>query len=135
MKAIKVLKNGDKYVTKELWNTTEIGARWNTPVLKSGFMYGFTDQRRIYCLNAANGQTAWIDNATHSDFATIVDCGSVIMGFPQTGNLIVFNPDPKAYSEVAKYKVSATPVYAFPIIAGNLIYIKDAENLTLYKIK
>ncbi len=41
MKAIEVLKEGDKYVTKELWSTAEIGAKWNTPVLKSGFLYGF----------------------------------------------------------------------------------------------
>jgi outer membrane protein assembly factor BamB len=132
-KAIEITKQGDQYVPKELWSSTEIGARWNTPVLKDGFLYGFTDQRRIYCLNASNGQTGWIDNTTNSDFATIVDCGSVIIGFPSTGNLIVFQPDPKAYTEIAKYKVSETAVYAFPIVTGNLIYVKDAENLTLYK--
>ncbi|MCX6333619.1 MAG: PQQ-like beta-propeller repeat protein [Bacteroidia bacterium] len=133
-KAVEVIKEEDNYTTKELWSTTEVGAKWNTPVLKGGFLYGFTDQRRIYCLNAADGKTAWIDAATHSDFATIVDCGQVIIGFSQTGNLVVFKPDPSAYSEVAKYKVSLTPVYTYPVIAGKLIYIKDAENLILYKI-
>jgi len=135
MKAVEVIKEGENYVTRELWSTTEVGAKWNTPVLKNGYLYGFTDQRRIYCVNASNGQTAWIDAATHSDFATIQDCGQVLIGFPQTGNLIVFKPDPSAYSEVAKYKVTETAVYAFPVIAGNLIYIKDAENLTLFKIE
>jgi outer membrane protein assembly factor BamB len=134
-KAFEVTKQGDQFVTRELWSTTEIGAKWNTPVLKSGFLYGFTDQRRIYCLNANTGQTAWIDNTTNSDFATILDCGQLIIGLPSTGNLIVFKPDPKAYNEVAKYKVSETAVYAFPVIAGNTIYVKDAESLTLYKIK
>jgi outer membrane protein assembly factor BamB len=135
MKAIEIIKEGDKYLTKELWSTTEVGAKWNTPVLKNGYLYGFSDQRRIYCVNAANGQTAWIDAATHSDFATISDCGSVIIGFPQTGNLIVFKPDPSAYTELAKYKVTETAVYSFPIIAGNFIYIKDAENLTQFKLE
>ncbi len=134
-KAIEVLKQGNSYTTKELWSSIEIGAKWNTPVLRNGFLYGFTDQRRIYCLNASNGQTGWIDAATNSDFATILDCGSVIIGFPSTGYLIVMKPDPKAYTEVAKYKVSETPVYAFPIVAGNLIYVKDAETLMLYKIQ
>jgi outer membrane protein assembly factor BamB len=134
-KAIEVSKQGNQFVTKELWSTTEIGAKWNTPVLKNGFLYGFTDQRRIYCLNAKTGQTGWIDNTTNSDFATIVDCGQVIIGLPSTGNLIVFKPDPKAYTEIVKYKVADTPVYSFPIAAGNMIYVKDAESLTLYKIK
>jgi outer membrane protein assembly factor BamB len=132
-KAIEVTKQGDQFVTKELWSTSEIGAKWNTPVLINGFLYGFTDQRRIYCLNAKTGQTGWIDNTTNSDFATILDCGQVIIGLPSTGNLIVFKPDPKAYTEIAKYKVAETPVYSFPVVAGNMIYVKDAENLTLYK--
>ena len=134
MKAIKVEKSGNEYVTKEIWSNTGVSARWNTPILKDGFLYGFTDQKRIYCLKAATGETAWIDNAVHSDFATIVDCGSVIIGLPSTANLIVMKPEPAAYGEVAKYKVSETPIYAFPIIAGNKIYIKDAESLILYSL-
>jgi outer membrane protein assembly factor BamB len=131
MKAIKAEMAG----VQELWSNKEVGAKWNTPVLKDGFLYGFTDQKRIYCLNASTGATAWVDNTVNSDFATLVDCGSVLIGLPSTGNLIVFKPDSKAYTEVVKYKVSETPVYSFPIVAGNNIYIKDAENLMMYKIK
>jgi outer membrane protein assembly factor BamB len=131
-KAIRVEKSGNEYVTKELWSNTEVGAKWNTPVLKDGFLYGFTDQKRIYCLNAATGQTTWIDNTVNSDFSTIVDCGSVIIGLTSTDNLLVLKPDGKAYSEIVKYKVSDTPIYAYPVISGNNIYIKDAETLMKY---
>ncbi|TFG41782.1 MAG: hypothetical protein E4H43_03980, partial [Bacteroidia bacterium] len=134
-KAIQVTREGDKFVTKELWSNPEIGAKWNTPVLKDGFLYGFTDQRRIYCIDAATGKTAWYDSTVNSDFATIVDCGPVIMGLPSTGNLIVMKPDPKAYTELAKYKVAETPVYAFPIISGNIIYVKESENLIMYRLE
>jgi hypothetical protein len=68
----------------------------------------------------------------NSDFATIVDCGTVIIGLASTANLLVMKPDPAAYSEIAKYKVSETAIYAFPVVAGNKIYIKDAETLTMY---
>jgi outer membrane protein assembly factor BamB len=129
MKAIKVEKSGNDYTTKELWTNAEVGAKWNTPVLKDGFLYGFTDQKRIYCINAATGQTAWIDNAVNSDFSTIIDCGSVIMGLTSTDNLLVLKPDNKSYTEVIKYKVSDTPIYGYPVISGNSIYIKDAETL------
>jgi outer membrane protein assembly factor BamB len=131
MKAVNV----DKEATKEMWSNNEVGAKWNTPILKDGFLYGFTDQKRIYCLNASTGSTAWVDNTVNSDFATISDCGNVIIGMASTGNLLVFKADPAGYSEIAKYKVADTPVYAFPVIAGNNIYVKDAENLTMYKIQ
>ena len=134
-KAIQIVKENDKYAVKEIWSNPDVGAKWNTPILKDGFLYGFTDQRRIYCLDASTGKTAWMDETVNSDFATIVDCGSVIIGFPSTGNLIVFNADPKAYKEIAKYKLSETAVYAFPIVSGNVVYVKDAESLTSYRIE
>jgi len=132
-RAIKVEKQGDSYVPKEIWANATVGAKWNTPVLRDGFLYGFTDSRKIYCISAADGQTAWIDNAVNSDFATLVDCGKVLIGLPSTSNLIIFKPDNKAYAELAKYKVSDTPVYSFPVVAGNVVYIKDAESLIMYK--
>ncbi|MGB8490375.1 MAG: PQQ-binding-like beta-propeller repeat protein [Bacteroidales bacterium] len=134
-KAIEIAKDGDRYTPKELWSNAEVGAKWNTPILKDGFLYGFSDQKRIYCLNASTGKTAWIDNAVNSDFATIVDCGQVIIGFPSTGNLIVFKPDSKSYSEIVRYKLADTPVYAFPVIAGNAVYVKDAASLAMYRIQ
>lgn len=134
-KAIQVSRENDKFITKELWSNSEIGAKWNTPILKDGFLYGFTDQKRIYCINASTGKTAWYDNTVNSDFSTIVDCGQVIAGLTSTGNLIVMKPDPAAYTEVAKYKVSDTPVYAFPVIAGNVIYVKDSETLMMYRLE
>jgi outer membrane protein assembly factor BamB len=134
-KAIQVVKEGNNYSTKELWSNSETGAKWNTPVLKDGFLYGFTDQRRIYCIDASTGKTAWTDATVHSDFATIVDCGTVIIGLPSTGNLLVMKPDPKAYTELAKYKVAETAVYAFPVIAWNRIYVKDADSLTLFSLE
>jgi outer membrane protein assembly factor BamB len=134
MKAVKVEKSGKKWITKELWSNPAVGAKWNTPVLKDGFLYGFTDQKRIYCLNAATGKTAWMDNTINGEFAAIVDCGSVIIGLPSTSTLIVFKPESSAYTEVAKYKVSETPIFSFPVIAGNNIYIKDAETLMMYRI-
>ncbi len=134
-RAVEVSKQGTQYVTKDLWSTTEVGAKWNTPVLKDGFLYGFTDQKRVYCISAADGKTAWLDNTIYSDFSTIVDCGQVLIGLTQQGSLIVLKPDPKAYTEIAKYKVTESPtVYGFPVVAGNVIYVKDGTTLMMYRI-
>jgi outer membrane protein assembly factor BamB len=134
-KAIKVEKSGNEFITKELWSNPAVGGKWNTPVLVKGFLYGFTDQKRAYCLNASTGETAWIDSNVSSDFSTIVDCGTLLIGLASTSNLFILQPEPTAYTEVAKYKVSESAIYAFPVVAGNKIYIKDSETLTLFKIE
>jgi outer membrane protein assembly factor BamB len=133
MKAVKIEKQGNQYLVKELWSNATTGAKWNTPVLKDGFLYGFTDTKKVYCINASDGQTMWTDANPTSDFSTLVDCGSVLIGMPSTGTLLVIKPDSKGYSEAAKYKVAETAVYSFPVVAGSNIYIKDAESLMMYR--
>jgi len=134
-KALKIQKQGEEFVVSELWKNAELGTKWNTPVLKDGFLYGISDGRKLFCMNAATGKTEWIDVKLHNDFGTIVDAGSVIIALPQTSNLVVFKPDQKAYSEVATIKVADTPTYSYPLLAGKMLFVKDKESLSMMVLK
>jgi outer membrane protein assembly factor BamB len=134
-KAVKIQKQGEEYVASELWKNAELGTKWNTPVLKDGFLYGLSDGRKLFCMNAATGKTAWVNDKLHNDFGTIVDAGSVIIALPQTSNLVIFKPDEKSYSEVALIKVAETPTYCYPVIAGNKIFVKDKESIAMMVVK
>ncbi len=134
-KAFRVQKKGDQFVTQEIWKNGELGTKWNTPVLKNGFLYGLSDGRKLFCMNASTGQTAWIDTKLHNDFGTIVDVGSLIVALPQTSNLVVFKPDEKAYNEVAVQKVADTSTYTYPAMASNRLFIKDKESLIMILVK
>lgn len=134
-KAVKIQKQGEEFIATELWKNGELGTKWNTPVLKDGFLYGLSDGRKLFCMNAKTGQTAWIDTKLQNDFGTIVDAGSVIIALPQTSNLVVFKPDEKAYTEVATIKVADSPTYSYPVIAGNKLFIKDKDSLAMMILK
>jgi len=56
-------------------------------------------------------------------------------GLPSTGNLLFMSPTPKGYNEAARYKVSETAIYAYPVIPENRIFVKDAENLILFNLR
>lgn len=134
-KAVTIQKQGAEFVVTELWKNAELGTKWNTPVLKDGFLYGLSDGRKLFCMNAKTGQTAWVDVKLHNDFGTIVDAGSVIIALPQTSNLVVFKPDEKAYTEVALIKVADAPTYSYPILSGNKVFVKDKDSLAMMSLK
>lgn len=134
-RAIQIEKQGNEFVAKEVWKNAELGTKWNTPVLKDGFIYGLSDARKLFCMNAKTGATVWVDTKMQNDFGEIVDAGSLLVALPQTSNLVIFKPDEKAYTEVAIIKVSETPIYAFPVLSGNKIFIKDKESLTMLAVK
>jgi len=134
-KAIRIEKQGDVYVTKELWNNPELGTKYNTPVIKDGFLYGLSNGRKLYCMNLDKGQTMWADTTMNSDFGALLNCGSVIMSLPSNSNLIVFKPNEKSYTELTRIKVSDQPIFSTPVVSGNQIYIKDSETLSCYKFE
>jgi len=132
---VKIQKQGSEYAAQEIWKNAELGTKWNTPVLKNGFLYGLSDGRKLYCMNAKTGETAWIDTKMQNDFGEIVDAGSLLIALPQTSNLVIYKPDDKAYTEVAVIKVAETPTYTYPILAGKKIFIKDKESLAMLALK
>jgi len=136
-KAVKIEKKGDGFTAKELWSNPDVATQFNTPVLKDGLLFGLSNRSNLFCINAQTGQTAWTDTTTRGrgGFAAIVNAGSVILALPSNSELIVFKPSGKAYSELASIKVSETPTYAQPVIAGNRIFIKDQETMTMWTIE
>ena len=56
---------------------------------------------------------------------------SVLLALTSDTDLVAFKPGDKEYVELAKYKVADTPTWAYPIIAGKRVYVKDRESLAL----
>lgn len=131
-KALIIKKEGNGFVANELWRNEELGTSYNTPILKNGFLYGLSDKGKLFCMNAINGQIAWVDTTRYKNFGSTVDGGSVILTVTSDSKLIVFNATEKKFTELAKIKVADTPIYAHPLIVGKKIYIKDEKNLTLW---
>jgi len=135
-KAVKIEKQGDGFAAKELWSNPDLAPQYTSPVLRAGLLFGLTDGNTLYCITAKTGQTAWTDATARGSrgFGSIVDAGSCLMVLPNNSELIVYKPSGKEYSELAVIKVSETPTYAHPVIAGNRIFIKDKDTVTMFVV-
>ena len=134
--AVKIEKQGDGFAGKELWSNPDVAPQYNTPVLKDGLLFGLSDRGNLFCINAESGQTAWIDEAAHGrGFAALLDAGSCLVALPSTSDLIAFKSAGSQYEQLAVIKVSDTPTYAHPVLAGNRIFVKDQEAVTMWTME
>jgi outer membrane protein assembly factor BamB len=132
-RAVKIAKQGDGFAAEELWSTKDLGSAYNTPVLKDGFLFGLSDRGTLFCIDAKTGKTAWTDSNRLSNFGAVVDAGAAIVALPEKSGLVVFKPTDKQYEELARFKVSETPIYAHPVLAGKAVFVKDGETVTRWE--
>jgi outer membrane protein assembly factor BamB len=134
-KAAKLEKSGDKFDAKELWTNPEQSVQFNTPTVKDGLIYGLSSKDKLFCLNAESGKTAWTsDMRGAGGYGSIVDAGSVLLALTPKGELVAFEPSDKEFKQLANFKVASGQTYAYPVVSGQRIFIKDRDSVTLWTI-
>jgi outer membrane protein assembly factor BamB len=133
-KAVKIEKTGDAFAAKELWANPDNAVQFNTPILKGGFLYGLSQKGDLFCINSKDGKTLWTSPMGTKDFGSVVDAGSVLMAVGTQGELTCFEPSDKEFKKLASYKVAQTEMYAYPVPAGNHLFIKDKDSLARFDI-
>jgi outer membrane protein assembly factor BamB len=152
-KAVKLEKKGDQLAAEDLWTNPDTAVMFNTPVVKNGLVFGISNDNKIFCINEQTGKTAWSTavgggggggggggrggrgGMGGGGYGSVVDAGSVLLALTPTGQLTVFEPSDKEFKEIAKYKVADGNAYAYPVLSGNRIFIKDKDSLILWTIE
>jgi hypothetical protein len=63
-----------------------------------------------------------------------VDGGSAVSALTPASELVVFQPSDKAFTELARIKVADSPTYAYPVLSGSRVFIKDQNSVTLWTL-
>jgi len=133
--------------------------------VKGGLVFGLTTQTEFFCLNAQTGQTLWgapsarataaaggepkapggenkapggkkgFGGGGFAGYGSIVDAGSVLLALTPVGELIAVQPSEKSYTELARIKVAEAQAFAYPVVSGNRVFIKDRDAVTLWTIE
>jgi hypothetical protein len=135
--AYAIAKDGDKFAAKQVWKG-QAPHNYNTPVLKDSLLYGLTGRGRetnFYCQDAKTGKVLWTDETRRGECGAVLDAGPVLVALTSDTQLVVFKPSKDGYEEVAKYKVADSPTWAYPIIDGKRVFVKDRDSLALWTIE
>ena len=60
--------------------------------------------------------------------------GEVLVALTPVGKLVVFEPTGKDFKPLANYNVATGGTYAYPVVAGNRVFVKDTDAVTLWTL-
>jgi outer membrane protein assembly factor BamB len=135
-RAVKIEKTGEGLQAREVWNNKDNSVQYNTPVLRDGLLFGLSAGDSLFCIDARTGKTAWTAPVRgRRGYGSIVDAGAVLLALTPNGELIVFEPSGKEFKQIASYKVADGDTYAYPVVSGDRVFVKDRNSVTLWVIE
>jgi outer membrane protein assembly factor BamB len=68
-------------------------------------------------------------------YGSIVDAGSVLVALTPSSQLLVYKPSADKFEEVARIKVASSQTYAYPVLSGDRLFVKDQDSVTLLGVQ
>ena len=126
------------------WTTPEFGLHFNTPIYRSGYLYGFDGRNEpdasLACVEASTGKVAWRvvpewnetvlvvggrreqQVGTYRGSLLSVDGQFLCLG--ELGHLLWMELTPKGYKEISRcWLFAARESWALPVLSRGLLYV------------
>lgn len=131
--ALRVDKNGESLGATEVWTNPRFQLYTSSPIAVGHYVYGLNWRGELVSVNARDGKTAWT-KAGFGKYATIVVAGDQLLVLASGGELTVVAADPKAFRELARFKLTEAETWSHLAVVENRLYIRDLQEVTCFEL-
>jgi outer membrane protein assembly factor BamB len=131
---------GGKTAVKQDWMTPDLTCYFSTPVaVGTDYVYivtgsFFVKSAKLHCVEVKSGKVLWTKDGVgeyHASLTRTAD-GKLLM-VEESGNLVLVEPNPKKYEELARSKI-CSKTWTHPAVADGRLYIRDQKELVCVEL-
>lgn len=117
----------------KIWDNDEsLSSQYTTSIEKDGFLYGIHGRQdagiaELRCIEARTGKLQWAEEGFGS--ATLILADGKLLIMKTSGQLVLAEPNPRTYRQLAEAEIFTDTVQALPALAGGLLYVRDTRTL------
>lgn len=137
---IRVSRDGEQWNKPEvLWKNRNMKCKFTSPVLHEGYLYGL-DEGILVCLDPQTGERMWKGgrDGTRGRFyhGQLLLTNGQIVGFTERGDLVLVEPTPQEYREVASFKaIDTRKVWNPPTLSRGIVYVRSHEEMAAFDLR
>ena len=105
-----------------LWQNKAMRNQFSSCVLWQDHLYGF-DESALTCLDFATGAVKWTEPSLGKGALMLADGKLIIQG--EKGELVLAEPSPAAFKEIARAKVLGGKCWVAPVLANGRLYARN----------
>lgn len=104
---------------------------WSTPACRDGYLYGMFSFKKygtgpLKCVHLATGEEKWSADGFGPGNAILA--GDQVIALSDSGEIVVVEADPAAYSEKARVEAVAGKCWSSPALAGGALYVRSTRE-------
>lgn len=132
-RCIRVVKNDELYSAEELWTSSDLKPDFNDFVVSEDFAYGF-DNTIFTCIDLKTGKRKWKGGRYGKGQVLLLEDSRLLLVAGEYGDVVLLKADPSAHSEVATLKAFEGKTWNHPVVIGDRLYIRNAEEAACYRL-
>jgi outer membrane protein assembly factor BamB len=127
---MRVIKNGDSWITEEIRKNRDIRTYMSSPVLFDGLIVLFSGKRKgVYAtLDPTTGQILWQSQGREGDNTALIRAGELLLSLQTDSRLIIAKRDGEKFKVIKEYAVADSPVWAPPAFFDKHVIVKDKKQ-------
>jgi outer membrane protein assembly factor BamB len=133
-----VLLDLKKGKADEVWRGNDVlSCHYNTPLLIKGYLYGIDGrqeggQAALRCVEWDTGKVRWTQAAFGC--AGLITADGLVIACPESGDVVLIEPSPDGYKELARAPILERPVRALAALAGGRLFVRDGKRLVALQV-
>ena len=133
----RVVREGNAWTTENVWHTDEVSIHMSNGVVVDGVLFGLShlNSGQYFGLDLDTGQVLWTSPPRQADNAAIQYAGTTVFSLEADAELVVLQSSRAGFEPVQRYEVATSATWAQPTLAGNRVFVKDVESLTLWTVE
>jgi outer membrane protein assembly factor BamB len=130
---------GGKPAAKQLWKNAKLTCYFSTPIpvgkehvyMVTGAATLFNPTSTLHCVEVKTGKVLWSKEKVGKYHAAMVrTADDKLLLLSDLGDLILLDPSPKGYKELARSKVvDKEQIWAHPALSDGRVYLRDEKDL------
>lgn len=109
---------------------------WATPVHHEGFLYSIVERsfRSLACFDLAGRTNRWITDRVGSSnpgYASLIKVGNRLVVLTEGGELVLVEPNPSAYTELATFQALNGTCWNHPAFSGGRLYARSSTEMVV----
>jgi outer membrane protein assembly factor BamB len=130
----RIAQQGDRFTATEVWRipgNLKVPSHWSTPVCKEGYLYGMFSFKKygtgpLKCVKLATGAIQWEQPGFGAGNVILVS--GKLLALSDAGELVVVEPTPTAYRELARIKAVPGKCWSTPAVSDGRLYVRSTQE-------